>query len=292
MKRLGTLVDHLARLLAKRHFSGRKRWLLVSTYLSIVWKRFWRTRAAFLFDYRHQNVAGFQMTLDRFESLYWTYIEIFVNEYYYFKRDEKDVQPPLILDCGGHIGLSVIYFKFLYPDARVVVFEPNPKSAEMLRKNIEKNNLKNVEVIEGAAGREEGELVIYLQSTGSTLFEDFAHRQVELVGYQDFGEEARTPIHRLSTFIKGPVAMLKLDVEGSEGDIIADLVDSGKLVEVRRIAMEYHQFSPERNRLSEIAKALEDGNYHFIAANDVHNLAEMPTRAFKTFMFLAEQADA
>lgn len=292
MNRLGTLVGHISRICGKKHFSIGQRWSLLSTYLSIVTKRFFRTRVPFLFDYKHQTVAGFAMTLDRFESLYWTFIEIFVHEYYYFKRDELDTKPPVVLDCGGHIGLSVIYFKFLAPDATVIVFEPNPRSAAILRSNLERNNLKDVEVVQGGAGREEGEITIYLQSTGSTFFEDFAHRQVELKEYEAFGEEATAPIHRLSSFIHGPIAMLKLDVEGSEGDILAELNESGGIKHIRRIAMEYHQFAKDRNRLSDIAGILEDEGYDFIGSNDIFNPASMPSRAFKTFMLLAERPRA
>src|SRR5690606_29753371 len=47
--------------------------------------------------------------------------EIFVEEVY-----KVQLRPnPLIIDCGANIGLSVIYFKRHFPDARVIAFEPD-----------------------------------------------------------------------------------------------------------------------------------------------------------------------
>src|SRR5262245_55665784 len=45
-----------------------------------------------------------------------TYAEIFQRELYRFHTDSAG---PKILDCGANIGLAVIYFKRLYPHARI-----------------------------------------------------------------------------------------------------------------------------------------------------------------------------
>ena len=44
------------------------------------------------------------------------YREIFGDQVYRFIANRQD---PLIIDCGANIGMSVIYFKYLYPDARI-----------------------------------------------------------------------------------------------------------------------------------------------------------------------------
>src|SRR5207249_1250785 len=40
-----------------------------------------------------------------------------------------------ILDVGAHIGTFVLYAKTLWPEARVLAVEPNPRSNELLRLN-------------------------------------------------------------------------------------------------------------------------------------------------------------
>src|SRR5688572_17057445 len=45
--------------------------------------------------------------------------EIFVEEVYKFKAESDH---PVILDCGANIGLSLVYFKKLYPNAHIIAF--------------------------------------------------------------------------------------------------------------------------------------------------------------------------
>ena len=47
--------------------------------------------------------------------------ELFGLEIYKFNSEKTE---PFIIDCGANIGLSVIYFKKLFPKAKVIAFEP------------------------------------------------------------------------------------------------------------------------------------------------------------------------
>ena len=73
--------------------------------------------------------------------------EIFVNEEYRFESKEES---PYIIDCGSHIGLSILYFKYLYSKAKILGFEPNFENYKILQKNIKRNNLTGVKVINTA----------------------------------------------------------------------------------------------------------------------------------------------
>ena len=59
--------------------------------------------------------------------------EIFMQAPYFFKSSND---PPLIFDCGSNIGMSVLFFKKLYPNARIVAFETDPFTFEILRRNV------------------------------------------------------------------------------------------------------------------------------------------------------------
>ena len=63
--------------------------------------------------------------------------EIFSQGIYYF---EADNDAPVIIDAGAHIGLATLYFKSLYPDARITAIEPYPRSFELLNKIFLKTN--------------------------------------------------------------------------------------------------------------------------------------------------------
>ena len=41
-----------------------------------------------------------------------------------------------VIDCGANIGMSITYFKRLYPKSKIIGFEPDPKIFETLKKNI------------------------------------------------------------------------------------------------------------------------------------------------------------
>ena len=41
---------------------------------------------------------------------------------YYFHTDKEN---PVIIDAGANIGDSMIYFKYLYPQATIYSFEPD-----------------------------------------------------------------------------------------------------------------------------------------------------------------------
>ena len=51
------------------------------------------------------------------------YKELFRHETYKFLATK---QAPKIIDCGTNIGMSIIYFKTLYPDASITAFEADP----------------------------------------------------------------------------------------------------------------------------------------------------------------------
>ncbi len=54
--------------------------------------------------------------------------------------------------------------------------------------------------------------------------------------------ETIVPQRRLSDFVDGPVDLIKLDVEGAEGDVLDDLIETGAIAHVRTLVLEYHNY--------------------------------------------------
>lgn len=42
---------------------------------------------------------------------------------------------PLIVDLGGHAGISAVYFSYIYPAAKIVVLEPHPSNYSQILMN-------------------------------------------------------------------------------------------------------------------------------------------------------------
>ena len=196
--------------------------------------------------------------------------EIFIDESYAFHTTKKD---PIIIDCGSNIGISVLYFKYLYPDAKIIGFEPEPTSFEILNQNIEANNLKDITVHPIALCNKEGSITFFRSENapGSTVNGIKSNG-----GFVRNAPTIEVKASRLSNYINGPVDFLKMDVEGAEDDIFEDLVENNKLKFIKEMVFEFHHhMTKSDDRLSTILKILEDHNFSYqIQADGAFNLSD------------------
>ena len=70
--------------------------------------------------------------------------EIWHNQSYFFECRTKR---PFIIDCGSNIGLSVLYFKQLFPNSNILAFEPDPILCKYLNQNVRANGLTEIEIL-------------------------------------------------------------------------------------------------------------------------------------------------
>jgi FkbM family methyltransferase len=181
--------------------------------------------------------------------------EIFIERHYHVALTNP---APRIVDGGANIGMSVLLWKHLYPNASVLAFEPDPDTFSMLKRNVEQNGLKDVELVNAALSDKEGELTFFYNAgtpgnLGMTTAEGSTLRDVRKVKAE-----------LLSTRMDGPVDLLKLDVEGSEHDVLADLAGTGKLALVDQIVMEYHHhMKPDEDRLGAFLSVLEERGFGY-----------------------------
>jgi len=199
--------------------------------------------------YRPVNIKFLQFNFSVPDALsfIWQFKEIFVEEYYRF---ETKSETPVIFDCGANVGTSCAYFKFHYPQSRIVAFEPNAKIANYLAKNIEKNSLENIEVIAKA---------VWINNNGIDLGMDDAdassiHLQknkmkVESARLKDYLEKEKT------------VDILKMDIEGAEIEVLKDCGES--LSNVKNIFVEFHSYRNESQRLSAVIDVLESAGFRY-----------------------------
>lgn len=191
---------------------------------------------------------------------YWTidylFDEIFLNNEYYFKTQNKT---PLIIDCGSNIGMSILYFKHLYPNSRIIGFEPNPNSFKLLKKNVEDNNLSYVDINNLGLYDEETEVSFYIDNNLSTLIGSI---NKERGGYNELKVSAK----KLSSYLKDfdEVDLVKMDVEGTEINIVEDLIDSKTINKVKEYIIEYHHNMGEgKSNLSIFLEKFEANGYNY-----------------------------
>jgi FkbM family methyltransferase len=187
--------------------------------------------------------------------------DIFEKNVYYF---EAETAEPAILDCGGHIGLAVLYFKSLYPQARIVTFEPNPETFALLQQNIAQNNLRGVKAFNLALTRDGSQnAVLYVGENFLKAWDSTDTIEPNLWVNMHEYRGIPVPSTKLSSFIKGKVDFLKLDIEGAEVDVLDEL--NVKLGYVGAITLEYHQnpANREERKLEKIIETLGAGGFKY-----------------------------
>jgi FkbM family methyltransferase len=174
---------------------------------------------------------------------------------------------PVIIDCGSNIGMSVAFFKREYPGASVTGFEPDPVNFRCLQENT-RRHFPDVVVHDKALSNRPGFMRLFsagdgMGSTTKTLFKD-------LLGSAE-SRESEVEVVRLSEYIRGPVDLLKLDVEGAETLILQDLLESRKLALVRTCIIEFHDIPHDPGHaLSSFLKILEDEGFRYTLSAEPH----------------------
>jgi len=200
--------------------------------------------------YTHLSTNLLDLPLNLIDSLsfYYSYLEIFQKEIYAFKTNENY---PFIIDCGSNIGLSIIYFKQLYPKSRILGFEADPSVFQVLQSNILSFGLDNVSLINKAVWSSETFLEFKIEGADAGR----VARDIEL----DKEEHIQVPTVRLHNYLDQTVDFLKLDIEGAEIDVILDC--SRHLKNVENIFVEYHSFVGEEQRLDELICVLKKSKF-------------------------------
>ena len=174
--------------------------------------------------------------------------DLLVNDCYALREIRHMIgAPETIMDIGGHIGCFGMAAHRVWPNARIIAYEPHPVSAELYRRNARDNQI-DVVVVEAA---------IAYDSTRTCLAED-AHttggavlvRPSGLDDWQACGEwpheikEYRgicscTMEDALSTHGIDYVGLLKMDCETSELEILTQMTDE-TAARVRFLVGEFH----------------------------------------------------
>jgi FkbM family methyltransferase len=131
------------------------------------------------------------------------------------------LQPGMLtFDIGANVGFTALLAaRQVGPTGRVVCFEPLPANAEQIRHNARLNGFDQIDVHCTALGRDDGEAEFQLSESptwGRLTQSGTAPRPNGII---------RVPVRRLDSLVAAdalpPPALVKMDVEGAEADVIA-----------------------------------------------------------------------
>ncbi|MGH7148436.1 MAG: FkbM family methyltransferase [Nitrospiraceae bacterium] len=202
-----------------------------------------------------EKLFGFTVRFFSYEVFLFLFEEIFIWRPYSFKAT---TDRPIIFDCGSNIGMSILYFKQLYPDCVIVGFEPDKKTFELLEENVLRNRLQNVTLFNRAVSDTTETIDFYSDP-------DLAG-SLAMTAKPGRGLKARAQIETtpLSEHLSGEIDFLKMDIEGDEACAIAELSHHNKLKLVKEMVFEYHHHElPERDALSGVLANLEQNGFGY-----------------------------
>lgn len=207
-----------------------------------------------LSNYKIADINEMEVTFhDRkiqFSSPFWflhSLTEIFVDEVYRF---DKSNEPHLILDCGANIGLSAIYLKYIFPNAKIVSFEPDKNVFSQLKKNLGNFKLDDIELKNTAVWIENGSVNFEAdQGVGGKINDKTATSQnVEAIRLKDYITDKN-------------IFFLKMDIEGAEYKVLQDI--ENELKNIENVFIEFHAEIGEKNELVNILEIIQNAGFDY-----------------------------
>jgi FkbM family methyltransferase len=177
--------------------------------------------------------------------------EIFQREVYKFQTLSKR---PHIIDAGANIGLSIIYFKRLYPNCSIVAYEPDSEIFSLLKRNIAAHRYEDVDLREAAAWVSDGHLEFFSEGSlaGSTEVDFLKSGKVKTVRAQ-----------RLKSDLQGKaIDFLKVDIEGAENEVLFDV--ESELSGVRNLFFEYHSIPGKKQMLGDLLALVTRAGFRYV----------------------------
>ena len=208
---------------------------------------------------RRENFLGLSIESFRYDHIFFLFVEIFLKGEYFF--DHKDGNP-VIIDCGANMGMSILYFKWLYPNSTIYAFEPDKKTFGILEKNIARNKFSGVFLFNKAVYNRNGKIDFFVDpkkhgSPCMSLDQDrmpSERHEVDCLSLADFMKEQG--IKRAD--------FLKIDIEGAEKEVALDLASKGALDKFDGMIIEYHhKIGGGRSELASFLSIFEDKGFEY-----------------------------
>ncbi|TKX86017.1 FkbM family methyltransferase [Halorubrum sp. SS5] len=173
--------------------------------------------------------------------------------------DDLSLNHDGMIDLGAHMGSVSVILGSLNPDIPLHCFEPAAENVEILRRNLEVNDI-DASVEEAVAGTETGTITFYENIGGETrklhLFDNSVNHTTSSVNAADssFQQIEKPSINILSYCEENGVSrpFLKIDIEGAEYKIMDELLRGDHELEGFSAIVELH---PD---------LIEDGHAHDI----------------------------
>jgi FkbM family methyltransferase len=189
----------------------------------------------------------------------WIYKEIFICNQYI---------PPIhlpdgarILDLGANIGIASLFFLNHLPSCQLTAVEPNPVSFACLERTVNSIHSPNkIERINAAVSNGNGITTLYVpKGIPTALNASITGRDVNVKSASLY----KVQLLHWKNLCKEPIHFMKIDVEGSEYNILSDLDFTSDCI--GSFIVEFHDVELHKEELPTILQKLRSG---FISVNN------------------------
>jgi FkbM family methyltransferase len=196
-------------------------------------------------------VNGIAMSLDMSESIQ---AQMATGSYEPEESDwvRQHVGPGgVFVDVGANVGwFTTLALSLIGPTGAVISFEPSPIAFAILERSLRAARQTHAVMVNAAVGCEFGEITLYLPLSGPvhspSAFEspgEFAGVTVPVVALDSFG-----PVSHLDS-----IDLIKIDVEGSEPNVVRGLAGLARSGRIRRVICKYNSWWLNANQDTTVA---------------------------------------
>lgn len=152
---------------------------------------------------------------DHFDSDYLSMYELLLINCY--RLPIRGFNPELIVDGGANTGLFTLLNNKIYPTSKILLFEPVEGNLNLIKEHLKINNSK-AEIYEGILSSSEGNVKFYIRNANNSSFDSVQPYQecINIFSYNLPNELKKFKANNI---------LIKLDIEGSEIEVIPDLLD-------------------------------------------------------------------
>ena len=149
-----------------------------------------------------------------------------------FRENVKE--DDIVVDIGTYIGLHTIELSKLAK--HVISFEPQPLVSACVKKTLNAMEIKNVDHYHMALGNETGWTYIHTNNDGDASIRGIRDKK--------FTQSFKCKIDKLDNIVKEKIKLIKIDVEGSEFEVLAGAIE---LIEEHKPIIIIETFKTKRN---------------------------------------------
>lgn len=177
-----------------------------------------------------------------------------------YKRILAEGKRPLIVDCGGHIGMSSVWFASRFPEAVIYCVEPDQSNFNLLQQNTK--SYANVTLLRGGVWNRSCHLEISNPLSGSASFQ-----LREVLDPTPAQESSLLRAYTIEEIVHKEDAsrlfLVKIDIEGAEAQVFQE--STKWLEDTTMVIIELHDWLlPGQGTSKNLFKRLGENNFDVV----------------------------